>query len=200
MIDGTLGNFYASYSCDFKVYMKDKPGNYGLLFRLLAYTQDQHASRVIPYVNPPINNSEKKGNIQDLVMETSQDIFNTGRNVTGDRLYSVIDTVKELYQKKTTYVGTTMPIRKDHPVALKTAKGREVLSSEFTWKNNSPVMIAQYRPKSNKNVLLVSTAHGEPDICNAPHKKTMVIDCYNNQRCGVDIIGQMLRDYTYFSL
>ena len=131
VINETLGNFYASYSCDFKVYMKDKPGNYGLLFRLLAYTQDGYASRVIPYVNPPINNSEKKGDIQDLVMETSKDIFNTGRNVTGDRLYSVIDTVEELYQKKTTYVGTIMPNRKDHPVALKTAKGREVLSSNL---------------------------------------------------------------------
>ena len=29
MIDETLRNFYTSY-CNFKVYVKDKPGNYGL--------------------------------------------------------------------------------------------------------------------------------------------------------------------------
>ena len=34
-------------------------------------------------------------------MEISKDNLNTGRNVTGDQLYSTIDAVEELYQKKT---------------------------------------------------------------------------------------------------
>ena len=38
--DETSRNFYASYNCDFKVYMKDKPGNYGLSFHVLADAQD----------------------------------------------------------------------------------------------------------------------------------------------------------------
>ena len=42
--------------------------------------------------------------------------------------------LKNSNQKKTTYVGTIMPNRKGPPVALKTFKGREVLSSEFMWK------------------------------------------------------------------
>ena len=48
-----------------------------------------------------------------------------------------------------------MPNRKGLPVALKTAKGREALSSEFMWKNKSPVMIVPYFPKPNQNILLV---------------------------------------------
>ena len=99
--------------------------------------------------------------------------MNNGRNVAGDWLYSTADTDEELYQKKTTYVGEIMPKRKGLPVALKTAKGREVLSSEFMWKNNNPVVMASYCPKPNENVLLVSTSHGESDICDAPHKKPM---------------------------
>ena len=90
-----------------------------------------------------------------------------------------------------------MPNRKGLPVALKTAKGREVLSSEFMWKNNSPVMIVSYCLKPNKSVLLVSTAHGEPDICDTTHKKPMVIDFYNSKRCRVDIINQMLLQQTH---
>ena len=105
--------------------MKDKPGNYGLLFRVLADSHDQYTSRVIPCVTPPVNNPENKGNIHDLVMEISKDILNTGRNVIGDQLYSAIDTIEELYQKKTTYVGTIMPNREDLTVALKTAKKDE---------------------------------------------------------------------------
>ena len=57
-------------------------------------------------------------------------------------------------------------------------------------------MIVSYYPKPNKNVQLVSTAHGEPDICDVPHKKPTVIDFYNSQRCGVYNINQMLRDYS----
>ena len=57
-------------------------------------------------------------------------------------------------------------------------------------------MIVSHCSKPNKNVLLVSAAHDEPDICDAPHKKPIVIDFYNSQRCGVDIINQMLCDYS----
>ena len=47
VIDETLRNFYVLYNCDFKVYKyerQDKPGIYDLLFRVLAYAQDQYAS------------------------------------------------------------------------------------------------------------------------------------------------------------
>ena len=54
-------------------------------------------------------------------------------------------------------------------------------------------MIGLYCPKPN-NVLLVLTAYGEPDICDAPHKKPMVIDFYISQRCGVDIRNQSFHD------
>ena len=58
VIDETLQNFYASYNCHFKVYTKEKPGNYGLLFRVLTDAQDWYISRIIPYVSPPISHPE----------------------------------------------------------------------------------------------------------------------------------------------
>ena len=97
VIDETLRNFYASYNCDFKVYMKDKPGNYGLLFRVLTDAQDRYVSMVTPYVSPLINKPERKGNIHDLVMEISKYILNTGTNVARDRLCSAIDTIEEVH-------------------------------------------------------------------------------------------------------
>ena len=78
--------------------MKDKPGNYVLLFRELVDTQDRYDSRIIPYSTPLINNTEKKENIQALVIGISKDILNTGRNVPGDRLYSSNNIVEELFQ------------------------------------------------------------------------------------------------------
>ena len=71
VISETLRFYHASYNYDFKVYMKvymkDKPGNYGLLFRVLVDAQDRYASGVISYVTPPTNNPDKKGNIPDLL-------------------------------------------------------------------------------------------------------------------------------------
>ena len=98
--DETLRNFFTLYNCDFKVYLKDKPGNYGFLFCVLADVQDQNDSTVIPYAIPPISNPEKKWNVHDLVMEIYKDIFNNGRKVTGDWLYSAIDTVEKLKPEK----------------------------------------------------------------------------------------------------
>ena len=89
-----------------------------------------------------------------------------------------------------------MPNRKGFSVAQKTDKRREVLSSEFLWKSNRPVMIVLCWIKANKNAPLLSIAHGDPDIADAPHKKPMVIYFNNSQRCGVDIINQILRDYS----
>ena len=77
--------------------MEDKPGNYGLLFRVLTDAQDRYVSMVTPYVSPLINKPEKKGNIHDLVMEISKYILNTGTNVARDRLYSAIDTIEEVH-------------------------------------------------------------------------------------------------------
>ena len=45
---------------ELKVYMKDKPGNYGFLFRVLADSQDRYASKIISYVASPINIYEKR--------------------------------------------------------------------------------------------------------------------------------------------
>ena len=66
IIGETLRNFYASFNCDFKVHIKDKPGNYEILFHVLADVTDRYASRVILYVTLPINplgaNPEKWSN------------------------------------------------------------------------------------------------------------------------------------------
>ena len=54
-IDETLHNYYNTY--DFKVYMPDKPGKYGLLFRCMNDAIDRYVSQVIP---PPAEKKQKQ--------------------------------------------------------------------------------------------------------------------------------------------
>ena len=85
-------------------------------------------------------------------------MLNTGKNITGDQLYSAIYIMEELHQSKTINL----------PIVLEIAKERELLFSKFMWKNSSPVMIVSFCLKPVKNVLLVSTTHSDPDLCNKP--------------------------------
>ena len=74
------------------------------------------------------------------------------------------------------HVGTIIPNRKGLSIALKTAKGRQVLSSEFMWKNNSLALIVSFCRKPDRSVLLVLTVHSKRDVCNETHKIPAVID------------------------
>ena len=57
------------------------------------------------------------------------------------------------------------------------------------------MMIASQCPKPNKNVVLVSRAYSELDLCEVLHKKP-VVEFYNSQGRGFDTVNQMLRDNT----
>ena len=98
---------------------------------MLADATNHYASWLIPYVTPSINNPEKKGNIHDLVMEISKDVLNSGRNITGDWLFSFIETIEELYKKKSTYVGTILPDRKGLLRNTKNSERRSSIISEI---------------------------------------------------------------------
>ena len=67
-------------------------------------------------------------------------------------------------------------------MALKTAKGRRILSLEFKWENNSPTLIVSYCLKPDRKVLLMLTVHSKCDVCNETQKISIVIDFCNRQR------------------
>ena len=100
------------------------------------------------------------------------------------------------------YVGTVQTNHKGLPTSfrnkqVKSDDMRIPLSSKFVWKKDSPVMAVSYVPKENQNVLLITTAHDTDGILNnTQKKKPVVIDFYNSQRCSVDVVNEMLKDYS----
>ena len=118
-------------------------------------------------------------------MEISKDVLNTRRNITKDRIYLSTETIDQLCKNKITYVGTTVPSRKDLQIVLKTAKGRQVLSSEFMWKNYGPTVDAILPETKQKCLLNVSCTQWITSL-------TPI----SSQWCRLDIVNQMLRDYS----
>ena len=75
------------------------------------------------------------------------------------------------------------------------AKGGEIISSLFVWRIDRPLMVVSYCPKKGNNILLLTTPHEDLDICPEARKdeKPFVINFYNAQRCGVNIINEMIK-------
>ena len=70
------------------------------------------------------------------------------------------------------------------------------LSSELAWMIYGPVMMLSYVPKPKKNVILMSTMHDSDDIAADNQRKPELIHFYNSQRCGLDIVNEMLKHHS----
>ena len=176
--------------------MLDKPGQMGLFFYTLGDSIDRYFSRVIPKVKAAVSQSEreKKQKIHDLLMDITSDIHYTGRNLCADWGFTAVKTTEGLYERDVTYVGAIKKSAVGLPAVAKDVKGREFLSTEFIWKENSPLMLASYYPKKRKLVLLLTTAHEQPVLNGDAKKKPESVLFYNEQRCGVDIVSRMVRE------
>jgi Transposase IS4 len=128
------------------------------------------------------------------VKELSRHILGSGRNITIDRYYTGIELVEDLMTNhKTTIVGTINANRQHVPDEMKSVKGRELNSTQFAW--SGPIMMLSYVPNANKNVLLVSTQHDQPDISQRADRKPEVILAYNEDKGGVDVVDKMIDTY-----
>ena len=110
------------------------------------------------------------------------DLFHTGRMVTGDRLYPAIDIAEMLYEKKLTYCGTINKNRKGLPAKIKTVKSSYV---SFVRTENWQKCVA-YLYRAWRSWYMSWTSKKSP----------ILPDIYNLQHCGVDIVNEMLKDYS----
>ncbi len=79
------------------------------------------------------------------------------------------------------------------PEVLKTLTGRDIKTSKFAWSDS--VMLVSHIPKQNKNVLLLSTTHRQPDVSQTEYRKPEVNLFCNATKGGVDVMDQMIDAY-----
>ena len=73
----------------------------------------------------PALNTANQINIQDFVMELCLNILKTGRNFTGDLIYSAINTTETFRKEKLTYFFTIMDYEKGLLSEVMSVKRRE---------------------------------------------------------------------------
>jgi len=194
-VDETLRKFRGRSK--FRAYMPQKPGKYGILFRVLTDAKYRYVSRMLPYTGKTANadgSATQRQSPTSIVMDLCRHILGSRRNVTFDRYYINIDMVEDLVKKHNiTVIGTINSNRVHVPEELKSVVGREVLSTKFAW--SEALMLLSYVPKPKKNVLLLSTQHDQPDISQRADRKPEVILAYNEGKGGVDIVDKMIDTY-----
>ncbi|KAJ4437268.1 hypothetical protein ANN_17405 [Periplaneta americana] len=112
--------------CPFKVFMKDKPGKYGILIRMLSDAHTRYILKMEVYAGKDERPAEERS-VKAVVRHLVKPLEGTGRNVTTDRYYTSIELAEELYNDdKLTLVGTLKSNRKHIPEELKKTQGRAI--------------------------------------------------------------------------
>ena len=159
---------------------------------------NHYVSRMLPYTGKPASST---GNVAERqsptsnVIELCRHILGSGRNLTIDRYYTNVEMAEDLVKNhNVTVVGTINSNRVHISEEMKSATGREVLSTKFAWCEK--LMLLSYVPKPKKNVLLLSTQHDQPCISQRADRKPEVILAYNEGKGGVYTVDKMIDTYS----
>ena len=70
--------------------------------------------------------------------------------------------------------------------------------NEFTTKvfSTTGATLTVYAPKRKKTVYILSSMHSEVQTENTTKRKPNTVTLYNSTKCGVDVMDQMVREYT----
>jgi hypothetical protein len=178
--------------CPFKMYIPSKPGRYGVKIWILADTETKYCYNAEIYIGK-VGNVREVNQATRVVLELSEPLSGSGRNVVGDNFFSSLQLIRCLEQRKLTYFGTIRKNKPELPVSFQPSRQRQVESSLFGFHGNT--MIVSYVPKKNKVVNLISSAHDSVEISNDRGKPQIIID-YNHSKCGVDSLDQLVRKYS----
>ncbi|KAJ4426216.1 hypothetical protein ANN_27027 [Periplaneta americana] len=146
-----MNEAFLQYYCpgESVVFMKVKPGKYGVLIRILADCKERYVLRMEVYAGKTEDSTPESRSPKSIVKRLATPLKGSGRNITTDRYYTSVELAEELYTDYgLTLVGTMQIKRKHIPEELKTTKNREVYSSKFAFTDpdtgNPPVTLVSY--------------------------------------------------------
>lgn len=185
--------------CAFRVFMKSKPGKYGILLRTLADANHRYMLKVWPYSGGYPQEPERGpphvhfGSVPEMVNFMVEELMGSGRNVTMDRFFTSTEVADNLLSSRLTIVGT-IDRRRRMPEELKDPRGREEGTNLFAF--NGEKTLVSFCPKKGKVVTALSTQHHEP-LADAKTKKPEIILFYNATKGGVDVLDAMVEKYLH---
>lgn len=138
---------------------------------------------------------------ENVVAQLSRRYNGSGRTIVADNFFTSLNLCEKLIDASLSYVGTVRKSKRFIPLDFLPKKGREceqLLSTKFGFYSNDKdqrATLCSYVPKKKKRVVLLSTMHYNEEVL-GPLKKPMLIHYYNEFKCGVDVMDQMVTSYS----
>ncbi|ELP87234.1 hypothetical protein EIN_094410 [Entamoeba invadens IP1] len=188
-----------------KVFIKSKPGRYGIKFRMSADSETGMALNLQMYCGKCGGREENQGFrvTRDMVLPMLCRRFKT--TVVCDNFFCTLKLSHYLAAFGCQLLGTMRMNRKEVPAEAKDVKKRSSDTTIFFSKGKSKLV--SYYNEKKKLVLLLTTCHDKDDIVavettvysggkqQVVHKPQPIID-YNHKMGGVDTADQMVRYYS----
>ncbi|XP_042611445.1 uncharacterized protein LOC122144537 [Cyprinus carpio] len=95
--------------------------------------------------------------------------------------------------RKTTILGTVNKIRGEIPQSARHTDRNEFTTQVFS---TTAATLTAYAPKRKKTVYILSSMHSVIQTDNTTKRKPNTVTLYNTTKCGVDVMDQMVREYT----
>lgn len=179
--------------CSFKQYMPKKPARYGLKLWVACDAKTSYAWKIQPYTGKPASGVREKNLSSRVVLDLTPGLEH--RHVTCDNFFTSYALATALLDKDITMLGTIRANKPELPQELTSARGREVFSSRFAFTDLAALI--SYVPRRSKTVLLLSTRHSRPEICERRNdRKPAAILDYNRTKGGVDNLDKLLASYS----
>ncbi|KRX32146.1 hypothetical protein T06_16340, partial [Trichinella sp. T6] len=139
------------------------------------------------YTGKPSSGTREKNQGMRVVLDMVKGL--KGHNVTCDNFFTAYFTGRRTEKKEFDFGWNCKKNKPELPRELLQLQGRKLNSSTFAFSEDCTIV--SYRPKKNKNVIVLSTMHNDNQVCDGKGSKPDIILHYNIAKGGVDNLDKM---------
>ncbi|CAM4732750.1 unnamed protein product [Leuciscus chuanchicus] len=185
--------FPSKTRCCFLQYIATKPDKFGIKFWVACDLKSKYICNVLPYLGKDPSRPSGERLSENVVMRLMEPFLDKGRNVTTDNFFTSLSLAHKLLSRKTTILGTVNKIRREIPQSARHTDRNEFTTQVFS---TTAATLTAYAAKRKKTVYILSSMHSMIQTENTTNRKPNTITLYNTTKCGVDVMDQMVREYT----
>ncbi|XP_039633663.1 piggyBac transposable element-derived protein 4-like [Perca fluviatilis] len=178
--------------CPFKQYIPSKPGKYGIKIWAACDARSSYAWNMQVYTGKSAGALSEKHQGMRVVLDMTKGL--QGKTITCDNFFTSHALGLQLLKRKLYMVGTVRANKPELPPALVSKTNRARFSSKFAFTETHALV--SYRPKKQRNVLLMSTLHRDAAVSSRDDKRPKIIEDYNRNKGGVDNLDKVTSVYT----
>ncbi|KAL4008950.1 hypothetical protein ACER0C_002802 [Sarotherodon galilaeus] len=185
--------FPSKTRCCFLQYIASKPDRFGIKFWVACDLKSKYICNVLTYLGKDPNRPSGERLSENVVMRLMELFLDKGRNVTTDNFFTSLSLAQKLLRRKTTILGTVNKIRREIPQSARYTNRNEFTTQVFS---TTAATLTAYAAKRKKTVYILSSMHSVVQTDNTTKRKPNTVTLYNTTKCGVDVMDQMVREYT----